>query len=67
MPSHATMNDGDIAAILTYIRNEWGNQAPPVSRGTIGKTRITNQGRVFPWKSDELNEHIKSISDDSSK
>jgi mono/diheme cytochrome c family protein/glucose/arabinose dehydrogenase len=67
MPSHATMSDGDIAAILTYIRNEWGNQAAPVSKDMISKTRITNQGRVFPWKSDELNEHLKTISDDSSK
>ena len=25
MPSHSTMGDADIASILTYIRNEWGN------------------------------------------
>ncbi|MBK9491674.1 MAG: cytochrome c [Haliscomenobacter sp.] len=27
MPAHSIMDDADIAAILTYIRNAWGNQA----------------------------------------
>lgn len=61
MPSHSTMDDGNIAAILTYIRNEWGNQAGPVSGRLVGTTRHTNQGRVYPWTAGELNEHIKRI------
>ncbi|HNR09024.1 MAG TPA: c-type cytochrome [Saprospiraceae bacterium] len=58
MPSHSTMDDGDIQAILTYIRNEWGNQAGPVSRNLVGMTRHTTQGRVMPWTAEELNRHI---------
>lgn len=54
MPAHSTMDDGDIAAILTYIRNEWGHQATPVARGLVGKTRVTSQGRVVPWTAEEL-------------
>ncbi|PZX52064.1 DUF7133 domain-containing protein [Algoriphagus chordae] len=61
MPAHSTMDDASIAAILTYIRNEWGNQAAPVSRRTVGKIRLTTQGRVYPWKAEELNEHMKTI------
>lgn len=61
MPAHSTMDDGNIAAILTYIRNEWGNQAPPISGRTISKTRLTTQGRVYPWKAAELNEYIESL------
>lgn len=61
MPSHSTMDDGSIAAILTYIRNEWGNQSPPISGRTVSKTRLTTQGRVYPWKATELNEYIESI------
>ena len=34
MPSHSTMDDADIASILTYIRNEWGNAGGAVSRRT---------------------------------
>ncbi|WP_035456182.1 DUF7133 domain-containing protein [Algoriphagus terrigena] len=58
MPSHSTMDDGDIAAILTYIRNEWGNQAPPVTGRTVSSTRHLNQGRVYPWSANELKKHI---------
>ncbi|MFC5624862.1 DUF7133 domain-containing protein [Algoriphagus winogradskyi] len=61
MPAHSTMDDGSIAAILTYIRNEWGNKASPISSRTIGKTRVSTQGRVYPWKADELDEYIESL------
>jgi mono/diheme cytochrome c family protein/glucose/arabinose dehydrogenase len=61
MPAHSTMDDGAIAAILTYIRNEWGNQAPPVTGRTVGTTRHTNQGRVYPWSASELNKHIEML------
>ncbi|MBU1820541.1 MAG: dehydrogenase, partial [Bacteroidetes bacterium] len=60
MPSHSTMDDGVITAILTYIRNEWGNAAGPMNRRTVGTTRHTSQGRVVPWTAPELNNHIKS-------
>jgi mono/diheme cytochrome c family protein len=59
MPAHSTLNDGTIAAILTYIRNEWGNQAGAVSGRTVGKTRLTTQGRVAPWTSGQLNSYIQ--------
>jgi len=58
MPSHSTMDDGAITAIMTYIRNEWGNSAPAVGRRTVGQTRHLTQGRVVPWTSKELNEHM---------
>lgn len=58
MPAHSTMDDAAIAAILTYIRNAWGNYAGPVSRGLVGSTRHTSQGRVVPWTAEELNQHM---------
>lgn len=58
MPAHSTMDDGALTAILTYIRNEWGNAAGPVSRRTVGMTRVTSQGRVMPWTARELNAYI---------
>ncbi|SFA99286.1 DUF7133 domain-containing protein [Algoriphagus aquimarinus] len=64
MPAHSTMDDGSIAAILTYIRNEWGNQAPAITGRTISKTRLTTQGRVYPWKAAELNEYIEALPPD---
>jgi mono/diheme cytochrome c family protein/glucose/arabinose dehydrogenase len=61
MPAHSTMEDASIASILTYIRNEWGNQAPPVTGRTVGGTRHLNQGRVYPWSASELNTHVESL------
>jgi mono/diheme cytochrome c family protein/glucose/arabinose dehydrogenase len=61
MPSHSTMDDAAIASILTYIRNEWGNQATPVTGRTVSSTRHLNQGRVYPWSATELNKHMEGI------
>jgi mono/diheme cytochrome c family protein len=33
------MKDGDAAALLTYIRANFGNSAPPVDAATIAKAR----------------------------
>lgn len=60
MPAHSVMDDADIAAILTYIRNEWGNQASPVTTGTVGSTRHTSQGRVIPWTVKDLDKYVKA-------
>jgi len=54
MPSHSVVDDAHIAAILTYIRNEWGHKAGPVERSLVGKTRVQSQGKVIPWKAEEL-------------
>jgi mono/diheme cytochrome c family protein/glucose/arabinose dehydrogenase len=61
MASHSTMDDASIAAILTYVRNEWGNSATSVARGLVSGTRHTSQGRVYPWSPAELNKHIESL------
>lgn len=62
MPAHSTMDDGSIAAILTYIRNEWGNQAEPITGRKVSFTRHRSQGRVYPWSAPELNEHMEKQS-----
>lgn len=60
MPAHSVMDDADIAAILTYIRNEWGNQASPVTPSIVGNTRHTSQGRVIPWTVKDLDKYVKA-------
>ena len=58
MPSHSTLDDATIASILTYVRNAWGNQAGAIDRRTVGKVRITGQGRLVPWTAAELNDQM---------
>ncbi|HVX05411.1 MAG TPA: c-type cytochrome [Rhodanobacteraceae bacterium] len=42
MPAFNTkLDDAEVAALATYIRNAWGNRAGPVSEGEVGKLRST--------------------------
>jgi mono/diheme cytochrome c family protein len=38
-PFNWLLNDDQIAAVTTYIRNSWGNSAPEVTAGTVAKQR----------------------------
>ena len=40
MPSFAKLNDGEIADAASYIRNAWGNSAPPVSATDVHVLRL---------------------------
>jgi mono/diheme cytochrome c family protein len=40
MPSFGwILNDDQVAAVLTYVRNSWGNAAAPVTASTVSKAR----------------------------
>ncbi|MEM7699434.1 MAG: c-type cytochrome, partial [Verrucomicrobiota bacterium] len=54
MPPLATLDNKDTAAVLTYIRREWGNTADPISTSRVGRLRIEAQGRTIPWTEAEL-------------
>jgi len=45
--------DEQLAAIATYVRNAWGNGAPPVSVETITRYRKSAPTRA-PWTQEEL-------------
>lgn len=34
-----SLDDGEIAQVLTYVRSSWGNSAPPVTEQDVGGTR----------------------------
>ncbi|HEX3753747.1 MAG TPA: cytochrome c, partial [Rhizomicrobium sp.] len=39
MPGFAALSDSDIAAVATYVRNSWGNSAPPVAKEQVTTLR----------------------------
>lgn len=53
MPALA-VDDRDLAAVLTYIRREWGHVAEPVSPEIVGETRKATRQRDEPWTWVEL-------------
>ena len=54
MPSFGHWKDRDIAAVLTYVRQAWGNKVGEVLEETIKKTREAVGKRSKPWKPAEL-------------
>ncbi len=53
-PLAATLNDEQIAALLTYIRREWGNTASPVAPAEVKEIRGMTASRKTPWTEAEL-------------
>ena len=42
MPPYShVFNDAEVAAVVTYLRSSWGNQAPPVSAREVNRYRAT--------------------------
>jgi mono/diheme cytochrome c family protein len=54
MPPWAQLKDDQIAAILTYIRSEWGNAAPPITADYVKAVRAASADRKDPWTQKEL-------------
>jgi len=48
------INDAEIAAVVSYIRSSWGNQAPAVSEAEVSSLRKSHQERQIPWRAEEL-------------
>ncbi|MFA5057201.1 MAG: cytochrome c [Opitutaceae bacterium] len=53
-PFGPLLKDEQIAAVLTYVRSEWGNNAPPVSPDRVREIRTAVADRTGPWAPDEL-------------
>jgi len=51
-----SLNDQKIAAVLTYVRQEWGNNASPVSALEISQLRMETEARKIFWTDKELME-----------
>ena len=54
MPPLRSLDDEAIAGVLTYIRQSWGHNAPPVSTSTVTDVRRETAGREEPWTDEEL-------------
>jgi len=54
MPSLGVFEDEQIAAVLTYIRREWGHTADPVEPELVKKIRAETEKREEAWSEAEL-------------
>jgi mono/diheme cytochrome c family protein len=53
-PIGGKLTDDEVAAVLTYIRREWGNAASPVDAATAQAIRALSATRTRPWTDEEL-------------
>lgn len=54
MPAQGiTLDDAQVAAVITYIRSEWGNSAPPVDPASVTALREKFKDHA-PWTAADL-------------
>ncbi|MXW64043.1 MAG: cytochrome c [Bacteroidetes bacterium SB0662_bin_6] len=53
-PWGSFLNDEEMAALLTYIRTEWGNDGTEITPETVAQVRETVADRAEPWTVEEL-------------
>lgn len=53
-PLGGALNDEQIAAVLTYVRREWGNTGSPVAPADVTEIRGLTRTRARPWTDAEL-------------
>jgi len=55
MPAWADqLEDAEIAAVLTYVRSHFGNNAAPLSADAVAAARAATASRAAPWTVPEL-------------
>jgi mono/diheme cytochrome c family protein len=56
MPAWPNLSDRDVAAVLTYIRGSWNNDAAAVPPELVADVRAVVGSRTRPWTEPELRE-----------
>jgi mono/diheme cytochrome c family protein/glucose/arabinose dehydrogenase len=54
MPPAPIKDDEDIAAVMTYVRQAWGNDSPPVGPDLVREVREATSGRGRPLTPEDL-------------
>jgi mono/diheme cytochrome c family protein len=55
MPAHGQhVTDAELAALLTWLRNQWGNRAPAITAEQVASIRAGFSSRSRPWTPAEL-------------
>jgi mono/diheme cytochrome c family protein len=53
-PFAGTLKDDEIAAVLTFVRNHFGNKADPITAAQVRAVRAANSGRTTFYTVEEL-------------
>ena len=53
-PWGGVLSDAEVAAVATYMRSNFGNEAPAVETATVARIRKEYSSRTTPWTEAEL-------------
>ena len=53
-PQGAVLSDQDVANVLTFVRNSWGNKGSLVTKEMVTAVREKEKARAAPWTGAEL-------------
>ncbi len=53
-PFGGMLKDDELAAVLTFVRNSFGNDAAPIKADDVQKVRAANPGRMMLYTTEEL-------------
>ena len=53
-PFGGMLKDEEIASVLTFVRNNFGNKADPITAAEVKAIRDANPGRMMLYTTDEL-------------
>jgi len=52
MPNWSSLSDAEIAAVLSYVRSQWGNKGGAVDVALVSAQRAATAARSGPWNGD---------------
>jgi mono/diheme cytochrome c family protein len=53
-PLGAAMSDEELAGLLTYVRQSWGNKGTPITPAGVKEWRLAFSHRTTPWTEAEI-------------
>jgi mono/diheme cytochrome c family protein len=56
----AVLSDSDVANVITYIRNTWGNEGSMVTKEMVAKVREAEKVRTTQWTMAEMAKYAKA-------
>ena len=59
MPPVAGLSDKDIADVVTYVNNSWGNTGPSVTEDEVKAIKKKDADRKTPWTAAEYEKEAK--------
>ena len=63
MPAWSSLSSEELAGVMTYIRNSWGNEAGEVSAKLVADVRQSVASRSSPWTQNELEQVKEQLAD----